>query len=124
MLDTDICSYLIKKNPASLQDKFTTHVGSICMSTVTCAELLFGAEKRASDALSRQVSLFISLVEVVDWDIDMARTYARLRNLLALSIDNLDLMIASASLARGCILVTNNLKHFDRIPGLEVERWS
>ena len=45
MLDTNICIYVIKNRPPKIRDRFTEHAEHLCISSVTLAELLYGAEK-------------------------------------------------------------------------------
>jgi len=52
MLDTDISSYIIKKRPTSLLERFEKHAERLCVSVITAAELQFGAEKAGRPALT------------------------------------------------------------------------
>ncbi|GHS90214.1 hypothetical protein AGMMS49957_15610 [Synergistales bacterium] len=126
MLDTDICSYLMRENPLSLLAKFKEHQERTSISCITYAELSFGAEKKGSDRLRAQITRFASMTGVVDWDAEAALQYASLRVALTKAgkpIDNMDLMIAASALSKKYILVSNNNKHFQHIPGLEFEIW-
>lgn len=127
MLDTDICSYIIRENPMSVLKKFE-EVGTknLCISVITYAELHFGANKKNTTKLTEKINLFTSLLTVINFDINSALQYAGLRNSLELkgiTVGNMDLLIASVALANDCILVTNNNKHFKTIPNLQLENW-
>jgi tRNA(fMet)-specific endonuclease VapC len=127
MLDTDICSYIIKNRPVGLKDVFKEHEkDDLCISTVTCAELLYGLEKKRSDKLERDIDALVALVRVVDWNYLAARKYAKIRHHLASTgkvISDLDMQIAAAALAMDAKLVTNNKKHFGLVPDLPIADW-
>ena len=126
MLDTDISSYIIKQRPASLLDRFQKQAERLCVSVVTAAELQFGAEKAARPALTALVREFLERLPVLDWTQLVVPHYAKIRVALERSgtpIGNMDLLIASHALSEGYTVVTNNLKHFSRVPGLQVEVW-
>ena len=127
MLDTDICSYIIKRRPAALAEKLQKHADSLCVSVMTAAELRFGAHRAGSPRLVDLVEAFLERLAVLDWTDDVCGYYARSRTALEQAgtpIGNMDLLIASHALAQRMTLVTNNLKHFSIVPGLKVEAWS
>lgn len=127
MLDTDTCSYILKRKPASVRDRFeAADPGTICVSAITRAELVFGAERhptRASDIRSI-VDELLSRVEVLSWQ--AAEPYARIRAQLERrgeSIGNMDMLIAAQALEIGATLITNNRRHFERVEGLTTDNW-
>jgi tRNA(fMet)-specific endonuclease VapC len=127
MLDTDISSYIIKRRPATLVEKFQMHGDMLNVSVVTAAELRFGAEKAARPKLTDLVEAYLDRLAILDWTNDVTRHYARIRSALERSgkpIGNMDLLIASHAVSLGMTVVTNNLKHFSNVPGLKVEVWS
>ena len=124
MLDTDICSYVIKGTYPALNAKIKANKNRICMSSITLAELLFGAKKKKSIRLMTSIEFFQQLVEVIPWGEEAAKRYAEIRDALECSgipIGNMDMLIAAA--AHGLCLVTNNSAHFSRVPGLKSENW-
>ena len=127
MLDTDVCSYIIKKRPAGLKETFLKHKNdAICISAVTYAELLYGLEKNPSDKLERAIDEFVALVRIIDWNNAAARKYAKIRHAMTqkgLLTGSLDMQIAAAAIAAGAQLVTNNKKHFEKIEGLRIADW-
>ena len=127
MLDSDACSYIIKHRPVALESTFLEHQKDIiCISVVTYAELLYGLEKKPSEKLERDITEFVSLVRVVDWDRAAAQKYAKIRHDLTkkgLVIGSLDMQIAAAVCAMDAQLVTNNKKHFENIEGLRIADW-
>jgi tRNA(fMet)-specific endonuclease VapC len=127
MLDTDISSYLIRENDQMVAEKFVSHrKDSICISSVTYAELRFGALNKHSEKLNSRIKNLVSLVHIIDFEKDAAEEYAKIRLLLEKNgtpIGNMDMFIAACALAAGAIMVTNNQKHFSLIPGLSLENW-
>jgi tRNA(fMet)-specific endonuclease VapC len=126
MLDTDISSYIIKRRPSSLLEKFEKHGETLNVSVITAAELRFGAEKAARPKLTELVDAYLDRIAILDWTNEVTRHYTRIRSQLERSgtpIGNMDLLIASHAVSQGMIVVTNNLKHFSNVSGLKVEVW-
>lgn len=120
MLDTDTVSYMLKGRHPSIAAKLADiSPDNVCISVMTCAELLFGLKALpVSHRLHIAVRRFIQMVQLLPWQIDAARWYADIRHQLKSAgtpIGEMDLMIAAHSLAVGAILVTNNTRHFERI---------
>jgi tRNA(fMet)-specific endonuclease VapC len=127
MLDMDISSYIIKRRPAALVEKFERHGETLNVSVITAAELRFGAEKAARPKLVELVEAYLERLAILDWTNEVTPHYARIRTELERSgkpIGNMDLLIASHAVSQGMTVVTNNLKHFSNVPGLKVELWS
>jgi tRNA(fMet)-specific endonuclease VapC len=129
MLDTDIVSYLIKCRDAELESRFRSiPPSSVCVSAITRGELMYGLKTLPPrHSLQLDVRRFLNAIRVVPWDAAAADYYAEIRHHLTGSgqpIGELDMMIAAHSLAAGCVLVTNNLRHYKRIHlPLTVENW-
>ena len=120
MLDTDICSYLIRSRSPAIQARLSAMVpDDLCISVITRAELLYGL-KRLSPAhrLHLEVRRFLRMVRVLPWEEDAADFYTEIRHQLVGTgqpIGELDMMIAAHSLSAGAVLVTNNTRHYERI---------
>lgn len=128
LLDTDTCSYAIRGNSAALDARLAKEKpDALALSAVTRAELMFGLEKRGNPrALSRVVHGFLDRIAVMPWDTAAADHFARLRASLergGTPISVMDTMIAGHALALKATLVTNNLKHFQKVAALKVENW-
>ena len=128
MLDTDISSHIIKKRDAVIAARLAKiPLNDICISVVTKAELLYGVAKSSNKRVNRlAVNEFLAFVRVLPWDDEAAEHYAEIRAALevaGVAIGNLDTMIAAH--ARSCRLavVTNNERHFRKVPGLRVDNW-
>ena len=126
ILDTDISSYLIRGDHETVTKKFSELYDSCAISSITAAELQYGAKKRNNKQLTQKVKAFCDLVEIVPWDEDAAKAYAKLRVELETSgtpIGNMDMLIAASALARKAVLVTNNTEHFSRVKDLKLGNW-
>ena len=129
LLDTDTCSYAIRGDSAALDARLAMEKpDALALSAVTRAELMFGLEKRGNPrALSRVVHGFLDRIAVMPWDTAAADHFARLRAALergGTPIGVMDTMIAGHALALKATLVTNNLKHFQKVAALRVENWA
>lgn len=132
MLDTDICSYVMKQHPIKTLETMhqTAHDGHLlCISVITYSELLFGAER--SNHPKKHKTLINEycdrLDQIIPWDKAAANEYARLHSSLLKKgnpIGNNDTMIAGHAISIGAILVTNNTRHFRKVPKLNIENWA
>lgn len=130
MLDTNILIYLIKNRPPAIAERINAlnPDDELCMSFVTYAELLKGAERsaRKPEVLKRLTELTRSVP--VRYRINellcehYAAEFTQLRT-AGTPIGANDLWIACHALADDCTLVTNNLKEFQRVQGLSLENW-
>lgn len=127
MLDTNICIYILKKKPPQVFERFRKigH-GQIAISSITGAELAFGAIKSESGKQSLVLHKFLAPLEIMPFD-DMAMWhYGEIRAALQKQgqpIGPLDMLIAAHARALNCTLVTNNVREFERVPGLHLENW-
>jgi tRNA(fMet)-specific endonuclease VapC len=129
MLDTNICIYLIKGQPASILDGFASHpVGDIGISVITLAELEYGVCKSSRPARNREaLEQFVSPLEVAPFDRRATAAYGKLRTLLEKKgqpIGSMDLLIAAHAISLDVRLITHNVKEFGRVPGLRIEDWA
>ena len=129
MLDTDTCSYIMKRSHPALLTRLTAvPVTDVCMSVVTKAELLSGVEvspRRAQDASA--LAAFLPYVDAVALDENAAWQYAEIRADLkrrGAMIGANDLFIAAHARALGLTLVTNNTAEFGRVSKLAIENWT
>jgi tRNA(fMet)-specific endonuclease VapC len=128
MLDTNICIFTMKNRPQQVREAFNRHYGQMCISSISLMELIYGAEKSAIP--ERNLSIvegFASRLEVLPYDDIAANHTGQLRAELARNrtpIGPYDQLIAGHSRSKGLILVTNNLREFNRVPGLRVEDWT
>ncbi|SEJ51210.1 tRNA(fMet)-specific endonuclease VapC [Azotobacter beijerinckii] len=127
MLDTNICIFTIKNRPQQVREAFKRYHGQMCISTVVLMELIYGAEKSANPERNlADIEGFAARLEVLKYDQSAAAHTGQLRAELAKAgtpIGPYDQMIAGHARSQGLILVTNNLREFDRVPGLRIEDW-
>ena len=128
MLDTDICIYVLKKHSDKLRHKFKV-TKNICISSVTYAELCFGIENGDNsmrEARWKELNLFTQRLFIESWDENAAKHYGSIRALLrkqGVSIGNNDLLIAAHARSLDSVMVTNNIREFERVPDLTIENW-
>jgi tRNA(fMet)-specific endonuclease VapC len=128
MLDTDICSYIIREKPIKVFERFETlEMDQICISVITYAELIYGVEHSSSKKINRSiVDDFTNHLNIIDWDTSAAEYYGKIRAFLQAGgniIGAMDMMIAAHAVSQKMTLVTNNEKHFKRVPKLHTENW-
>ena len=127
LLDTNIVIYVIKQRPLPVLEVFNRHQGRMAVSAITLAELVHGAEK--SSDVSRNIAVvedFVGRLAVLPYDDKAAWQYGNIRAVLEKSGQPTglnDLHIAAHARSNGLTLVTNNLREFERVPGLLLENW-
>lgn len=130
MLDTCICSYIMREHPVWVLEKLSVIAARhrIVISAITYAEMRFGAiGKKASPKHSYLVDEFIKRLDaILAWDMDAVDATVSVKKYLTDSgapIGANDTAIAGHALATNAILVTNNLREFSRVPKLQLEDW-
>lgn len=127
LLDTNIVIYVIKRRPIEALETFNLHAGHLAISSITLAELLHGAEKSEQPAKNlRVLESFYSRLEVLTYGPRAAAHYGAIRADLerkGTAIGVNDLHIAGHARSEGLVLVTNNIKEFQRVAGLQIENW-
>ena len=130
LLDTDICIFLINRKPGYetvLGRLDGLSYGDVLVSAVTLAELRFGVAKSAQGPANRErLDRFLARFEVADFDSAAAEAYGPLRSDLegkGTPIGPLDTLIAAQALSRDATLVTNNVREFSRVAGLQWQNW-
>ena len=127
MLDTNVVSNLVRRpNGEVAQRVVALAPGSFAISIIVAAELRYGAERRGSARLTKQLGAVLSVIEVLLLKEPADRLYGVIRSELeriGRPIGHNDLLIAAHARAASAILVTNNVGEFTRVPGLTVENW-
>jgi tRNA(fMet)-specific endonuclease VapC len=127
MLDTNICIYVMKSYPQALREKFNSLAEQLCISSITLGELHYGAEKsaRRGDNLSA-IEHFVARLEILPFEAKAAAHYGQVRAELERAgtpCGPHDMQIGGHARSEGLILVTNNIREFNRMPGIRVENW-
>jgi tRNA(fMet)-specific endonuclease VapC len=129
LIDTNILSFFFR-NSSLVVERFEAYLrvhNKINISIITYYEILSGLKHR--DAQKQLISFlnFVSYHEVLPLTtsstIISADIYANLRT-KGTPVDDIDILIAGIAIANNLIIVTNNVKHFEKIEGLEIEDWS
>ncbi len=131
MLDTATCIFLMRGELPVLAAKVqSVPLQQQVMSAVTFAELAYGvqasaaAKRKPNQAVLDNLALHLA---VLDWPQQASHHYAEIRadlNKRGAQLGAADLMIAAHARAMGAIVVTNNVKDFGRVKGLQVENWT
>ena len=126
MLDTDSVSFALRGEGRVGERILTERPSTLCVSSITLAELRYGADKRRSRKLHRIIETFVGSLSVEAFDAAAADRFG----IVAVGLDRrgtpiggFDALIAAHALALGITLVTNNIKHFARVEGLRTESW-
>jgi tRNA(fMet)-specific endonuclease VapC len=126
LLDADTVSYALR-GQGRVAARILQHPPSdLCISSITVAELGFGAESKRSQKLRRAIRSFVNDVAVVPFDELAAERFAVVAAGLAKQgtpIGVLDTLVAAQALSLGLTVITNNTRHFGRVPGLKFENW-
>ena len=127
LLDTNVVSDLVR-NPEGRITQRIREVGEaqVCTNIIVAAEVRFGMAKRGSQRLSRQAGTVLKSLQILSIEAPVDITYADLRASLEASgqpIGANDLLIASHAVTLGLTLVTDNVREFGRVDGLQVENW-
>jgi tRNA(fMet)-specific endonuclease VapC len=127
LLDTNIVIYVLKQRPIGALKVFNSNAGRMCISSITLAELVHGAEKsqRVSENL-QTIEDFTSRLEVLPYTPKAAFHYGSIRAALESKGELIgvnDLHIAAHARSEGLILVTNNMREFTKVPALQTENW-
>ena len=128
MLDTNICIYVLKNHTDTLRDKFKA-TKDLAISSIVYAELCYGIENGESPKKQlrwQQLDLFTQQLQIVSWDAGAAKHYGSIRAILkkqGTPIGNNDLLIAAHARSLNTVLVTNNVREFERVPDITIENW-
>ena len=127
MLDTDVCIYLINERDGALRSRFEMNAHAICISSITYAELCYGAahSARIEDNI-RELDAFCLDLDILPFDAAAGIHYGEIRQALTRRgrvIGANDLLIAAHARSASATLVTNNEGEFGRVPELRMESW-
>jgi Predicted nucleic acid-binding protein, contains PIN domain len=129
LLDSNICIYIINKRPEKVIEKIKQYnPPEIKLSAISIAELEYGVSKSNNREKNRQALIhFASAFDIVDFTDEDAEVYGLIRADLekrGLVIGPYDMQIAAQAISRNCVLVTNNVKEFERIRNIKIDNWA
>jgi tRNA(fMet)-specific endonuclease VapC len=127
MLDANILSHLVRQ-PQGPVAEHIADVGeaNVLTSVIVACELRYGAAKRGSRRLTRQVEAVLGALTIRPLESDVERVYASIRVTLekrGTPIGAHDMLIAAHARALDAVCVTDNMAEFKRVPALKVENW-
>ena len=127
LLDTNAVSQLVRRPGNDLARRVAAlEPGSVAISVIVAAELRYGAQRRGSVRLTRQLEAVLSALDVLPLEEPADRHYGAIRydlERIGRPIGRNDLLIAAHARALGVTLVTDNVGEFRRVPSLTVEDW-
>ena len=126
MLDTDTVSWALRGQGAVPARLLEHRPSQLCISSITLAELRFGADAKGSRKLHGLIDTFVQSVAVMSFDQAAADRFGPVATALAKRgdpIGTFDTLIAAHALSLGQTLVTNDAKHFQRVAGLKTTTW-
>jgi len=129
LLDTNHCIFLINhKYPQVGRRLARQKVGAVAVSTITTAELWHGVENSTRKEQNQAaLGKFLLPLEVLPFDEKAAQAYGNIRcqlERMGKVIGAMDLLIAAHAVSSGAVLVSQNLREFQRVPGLKLEDWT
>ena len=131
VLDTNVVSLLMKGDPTVIERLKEVSRADVCMPQPVVAEIAYGIQRlsrsKRKDALATRFELLKKEIRRAAWSDEISEAFAGIKAGLERKgerIEDFDAAVAAHALAGGCVLVTANLKHMTRVPGLEVEDWS
>lgn len=132
MLDTCICSFIMREQPDAVLQRLAQAVlrnQRIVVSAITYSEMRFGATgPKASPRHIELVDAFCARLDaILPWDraaVDATTDVKVALRLVGTPIGPNDTAIAGHAIAAGAVLVTNNTREFERVPGLTFEDWA
>lgn len=128
LLDTNIIIYSLKGMP-TIKEQLEKHIlDPLSISVITLMELYYGAYKsqRTVSNLAK-IKVLENTLEIIPVDLKVVEIFGLIKSKLEIQgipLDDFDIIIASTALSLNSILVTNNVKHFERIDGLKLENWT
>jgi tRNA(fMet)-specific endonuclease VapC len=131
VLDTNAVSALMKGASAVVERLAAVEPSDVSIPQPVFAELAFGLERlprsKRRSALQARFDLIASELPRAEWTEAVSQTYGRIKAALerrGTPIEDFDAAIAAHALATDATLVTANLGHMTRVPGLRIEDWS
>ena len=127
MLDTDTVSFALRGQGGVAMRVLEHRPSELCISSITLAELRYGAERHRARRLHRLISTFVDAIAIMPFDQSAANRFATVAAASARRgqpIGTFDTLLAAHALSLRLTFVTNNTRHFARIAGLSTENWA
>jgi tRNA(fMet)-specific endonuclease VapC len=131
VLDTNVVSLLMKGDPNVIGRLKAVSRADVCMPQPVVAEITYGIQRlprsKRKDALASRFDLLKSEIGRLVWSDEISEAFGEIKSGLERKgerIEDFDAAVAAHALAQRYVLVTANMKHMTRVPGLQVEDWS
>ena len=125
LIDSDILIYFLKGKQETVEKLSQIPMDSLYISRINYTELIYGAYNSARiEENLKIIEPFLENFKILEFDKSSSLVFAKEKARLKKSgniIADMDLMIASIAIINGCTLITNNLKHFQRVQNLAIE---
>lgn len=126
ILDTDVCIEILRGNRQVIARRRES-LDEVATSWITASELSYGAAKSRAPVKNQNLVIeFLATLPVVGLNLPAAELFGRHKAALERQGNRLadaDLLIAAIAMAQGATLITGNVRHYERIPGLLIEDW-
>jgi len=128
MIDTDTLSFILRgQEPVLTRSRaYVRDYGKLAVSVLTCYEVLRGLIHAGATTKLTAFETFLRANHVLTLDLAVCRRAAEIHATLRQKgklLEDADLLIASTAIVNGCVLVTHNVAHYERVPGIELEDW-
>jgi tRNA(fMet)-specific endonuclease VapC len=127
LLDTNILSALAREPQGRVYEALRARLpDTACTSIVVASEIRFGLQRGASERVREQMITLLAAIDILPLEAPTDTHYGEIRAHLEKAgqpISANDLFIAAHARALGLVMVTHNLREFQRVPGLVVEDW-
>ena len=125
LLDTNICISMFKNKQGIREKILDVSLTNCFVSEITLAELFYGAAKSGREEHFKDVEMVIRMFKVLPV-YPCLRLYGGMKAELeakGMRIDEFDLLIGATAVFNKMVVVTSNVKHFERIPEIQIENW-
>lgn len=125
LLDTNICISMFKNKQGIREKILDVSLTNCFVSEITLAELFYGAAKSGREEHFKDVEMVIRMFKVLPV-YPCLRLYGGMKAELeakGMRIDEFDLLIGATAVFNRMVMVTSNVKHFERIPEIQIENW-
>jgi tRNA(fMet)-specific endonuclease VapC len=130
LLDTNALSALMMGDPLILERLVILRRSDVLAPQPAIAEILYGIARLPASRRRRELEARFELVRaelgVSLWDDRVSESFGSVKAALEASgqlIEDFDIAIAAHALSQGAVLLSDNLRHMQRVPGLQVETW-
>lgn len=127
LLDTNICISLLKNKYGIREKVADVQAGNCYISEITLAELFYGASKSNNkQARVQDVAYLLDIFQVVPM-YEALELYGDIKAELerkGTPIDDFDMLIGSSAIYNKLIMVTDNVKHLNKLPGIKIQNWT